>query len=130
MRSKIALRPSGKRTVKPSPSPSSPSEKKRRMSQFECTPCPNRPSQRLSLYQTRSHEKGNGPGKSFPVPEAFSLAHFFIGFRCKNSKRQGIYPCLYTSALKFIAVCLIVTIKAPNLEHYLKRCLFLIGNLF
>ena len=50
--------------------------------------------------------------------ETFSLTHFFIGFRCKNSKRQGKHPCLYASALKFMPVYLIVTIKAPNLEHY------------
>ena len=32
--------------------------------------------------------------------ETFLLAHFFIGFRSKNSKRQGKYPCLYACALK------------------------------
>ena len=43
---------------------------------------------------------------------------FPIGFRYNNSKRQGKYPCLYTSALKFIAVYPIVAVKIHSLEYY------------
>ena len=44
--------------------------------------------------------------------------NLLIGFRSKNSKRQGIYPYLYTSALKFIAVYLIVMVIAHSLKYY------------
>ena len=37
-------------------------------------------------------------------PRNLLVGLFSVGFRCKNSERQGIYPCLYTFALKLITV--------------------------
>ena len=51
-------------------------------------------------------------------PRNLLVGLFSVGFRCKNSKRQGKYPCLYTSALKFIAVYPIVAVKTHSLEYY------------
>ena len=51
-------------------------------------------------------------------PRDFLVSLFSVGFRSKNSKRQGIYPYLYTSALKFIAVYLIVMVIAHSLKYY------------
>ena len=51
-------------------------------------------------------------------PRNLLVSLFSVGFRCNNSKRQGKYPCLCTSALKFIAVYPIVAVKTHSLEYY------------
>ena len=51
-------------------------------------------------------------------PRNLLVGSFFHWFQCKNGKRQGIYPCLYACALKFIAVNVVVTVKTHSLKYY------------
>ena len=56
-------------------------------------------------------------------PRNLLVSLFSVGFRSKNSERQGIYPCLYACTLKkYVVGYLILTIETANLEYY--RCCF------